>query len=409
MASPVKRAADSSVSPPAKRGASWRQISIYSSSSSDDSSIINIPETLDSLETLIFCGFDDEPASTLIIPEWERQNELFPERDRTLMDEAMRYMRSKILDDQDWHSSLKTLGLSTDLINRIMNPEFDDIRATGTPLFWATDSVEEAYSYLSHLIKKTEKVLKADPDRINSPAPNASPKKAMKVAANLGREPLDVLWEAAKKPENIEGRTIFYKGGPKWSLENAFGGEHGIDITWLLSAPPTDFHPSAGYIYTTKQKEVALRYCRFQAERVPAVEPGLLAMALPTSTLPDPLQVFGDDWYDLVWSSRRKRVLQQNMYRLPDHLKSYEEADVLMGDICGTSPDNIQKLDNKRELPRITVRVGSRDVRASQHVFTSQNAFDYLITELRAAPEFLWQEPVPSSLTTPNRRANKGQ
>ncbi|POS77274.1 hypothetical protein DHEL01_v204325 [Diaporthe helianthi] len=404
MASTEKRAADSSVSPPAKRGSSWRQISIYSSSSSDDSIIIDVPETLDSLETLIFCGFDEEQASTFIVPEWKRQNELFPERDRTLMDEAMHYMRSKILGDQDWHSSLKTLGLSTDLVNRIMNPEFDDIRAGGTPFFWATDSVKEAYFYLCHLAKKTEKVLKADPDRINSPAPNATPKKATKVSANLGRERIDVLWEAARRPGNIEGRTTFYKGGSKWRLENAFGGEHGIDITALLSSPPTDFHPSAAYLYTTKQKEVALRYCRYQAERVPSVEPGLLALALPTSTLPEPLQVFGDDWFDLIWSSRCNRALLQNFGRLPEHLEPYERADILVGEICGTSSDKIERLDNKRELTRITIHVGNRDVRASQYVFTSRKAFDYLITELRAAPEFLWQEPVPSSLSTPKSK-----
>jgi hypothetical protein len=408
MASPEKRAADSSLLPPPKRGASWRQISIYSSSSSseDDTIIIEIPESLDSLETLTWCGFDEDTASTFIVPEWERQNELFPERDRALMDEAMRFLRSKILDEnQDWHASLRILGLKTDLINRIMNPEFDDIRVGGTPRFWAIDSVKEAYSYLSHLVWKADMVLKSDPQRINSPAPNTTPQKALKVPTNLGRERFDVLWAAAERPQNTDGRQIFYKGGAKYRLQQAFGGANGINLAPLLSDPPTDFHPtSASYLYFTKHREVALKYCKYQAERVPAVEPGLLVMALPTSTLPEQTPVFGDNWFDLVWSSRCNRVLRENLGRLPDHLKSYEEADILMGDICGTGSEKVEKMKDKRELTRITFRVGDRDVRASQTVFTSQLALDYLTAELRAAPEFLWQEPVPPSFSIPQSK-----
>lgn len=161
MASLGEQAAESSLRP-AEREGSWRQIAIYSSSS-DDPQIIEIPETLDSLETLIWCGFDKDIASTFIVPEWERQNAMFPERDRTLMDEAMRYMRSKNIDEnEDWQASLKILGLSTNLIDRIMNPEYDDIRRGGTPLFWATDSVQEAYSYLCYLFKKEETQLRQD-------------------------------------------------------------------------------------------------------------------------------------------------------------------------------------------------------------------------------------------------------
>lgn len=407
MASPEKRAADTSLLSPPKRGPSWRQISIYSSSSSsNDSIVIEIPEALDSLETLIWCGFDEDIASTFIVPEWEHQNTLFPERDRTLMDEAMRYMRSKILDDnEDWQASLKILGLKTDLINRIMNPEYDDIRVGGTPLFWAVDSVQEAYSYLSYIIKKEEMVMKEDPQRINSPAPNATPQKALRISGTLGPDRTDVLWIAAQKPQNTEGRQLFYKGGSKHRLQQVFGGANGIDLTAILSTPPTDFHPtSASYLYFSKQKEVALQYCRYQAERVPPIEPALLVMALPTSTLPEQTPVFGDDWFDLIWSSRREETRRQNRGKLPEHLKSYEEADILMGDVCNTSSDKMSRLNDKREITRIRIRVGDRDVKASQIVFTSEQAFNYLTAELRAAPEFLWQESVATSFSTPQSK-----
>lgn len=153
MPSPGEQAAGSSLQP-AERGGNWRQITIYSSS--DDPQTIDIPANLDSLETLIYCGFDEDIASTFILPEWERQNAMFPERDRTLMDEALRYIRSKSLDENDdLRASLKTLGLSTDLIDRMMNPEYD-IRHGGTPRFLATVSVQAAYSYLNDLFKEEE-------------------------------------------------------------------------------------------------------------------------------------------------------------------------------------------------------------------------------------------------------------
>src|SRR5438552_3011624 len=60
--------------PPAKKGPGFRQISIwsYSSSSSatESTESIDIPEEFDSVEALIFCGFESDSAQT-IFQQWE--------------------------------------------------------------------------------------------------------------------------------------------------------------------------------------------------------------------------------------------------------------------------------------------------------------------------------------------------
>ena len=162
MASPGTEAADSSLHS-AQRARRWRIISVLRSTGEWE--VFELPEAFDSWGTLIWCGFDEDIASTVIVPEWERQAALFPERERTLIDEAIQHMENKSRDadpmtDEEWRADLKSLGLSAKAIDVIMHPVFEDLREEGTPLVWAKDTVKEAYYYLNYLLKKEERQLR---------------------------------------------------------------------------------------------------------------------------------------------------------------------------------------------------------------------------------------------------------
>lgn len=162
MTTPDEKTADFSMLS-AQHGESQRKISIYKFS---DITALEMPETLDSLEALIFCGFDANIASTVIIPEWECRNALIPGRERTrLINEALQWMREQDIDDdaigeEGWRANLERLGLSADLIRRFMqrrlsvSPLYRRMIYAESPRVWACNSVKEAYAYLKHHFKR---------------------------------------------------------------------------------------------------------------------------------------------------------------------------------------------------------------------------------------------------------------
>ncbi|EQL03415.1 hypothetical protein G6O67_004207 [Ophiocordyceps sinensis] len=201
-----------SYSPPATSGPGFRVISVasYSSSSSSDSNAesVEIPENLNSLQFLQFAGFSEDAASVI----WRSWSSAGVER-HWVVDEAKHYVREmgKVRDacsaSDDWNGAFRAMGMSQEFCDRVMNPAFDLVRLTECACYWALDTIDEAFHYLSVLDQRIQQT---------------------QLAAR-GPAPLANIADDMAPPQQAENRTMFFKGGTQ--SRPAFEGQATKDCT----------------------------------------------------------------------------------------------------------------------------------------------------------------------------------
>ncbi|KAK1957433.1 hypothetical protein LY78DRAFT_686220 [Colletotrichum sublineola] len=348
----------------------------YSSSPSSEDTV-DVPDDLNSKEILLFAGFGKDVADRI----WRHWCDQEDQQDFVIQ-AGRHYIKAKAMelnaidDDDDWNAALNNMGISEDMQRRIMNPEFNDIRRTRSAEEWALDNLEETFDFLAGLSRRIEKLHKANSiDRVKSPDENKNPTPAIRpgrhhrsgASSSSGTgslpSPATVL---PTPPEAIDGRTMMYKGGSEARLQDSISEAQGLRIGKLYSTAPTDFHPASNtLLYLTKHHNVALKYARYQAERLPPINAAVLQVAIPNNLLSDAREIYGENWRDLVWNSRNKR-LHADGIELPDHLRQFVHSDVLVSNLCTDTTDKISlRLDNKSELQIFELPNG---VKATQHV-----------------------------------------
>lgn len=163
--------------PSARRAPGVRIIPTSCFSSSPPSSpeqVITVPEDLNSLEFLLFVGFDKTIART-IWRVWQQRGE----RPHWVIDYARHYIREQGREfdaagqDGDWDGALRNMGLSADLRRRILNPAFDQIRLLQSAREWALDSINLAMDFLQSLEGRLQRK-RAQMSRSNEPADDSS-------------------------------------------------------------------------------------------------------------------------------------------------------------------------------------------------------------------------------------------
>lgn len=145
---------------------------------------------------------------------------------------------------------------------------------------------------------------------------------------------------------------MFFKGGLESCLKECVDANGNIDLAQLRTTPPSDFHPtSSALLYLTKNKYVARMYAGF-AERRMSVEKGaVMQIAIPQDLVSAPVEVYGEDWRDLIWNSRHPDMVRRNWPgKLPEHLQKYETADLLVGPMSGITSRGLKKLSDKNGI-----------------------------------------------------------
>ncbi|GKT88034.1 LOW QUALITY PROTEIN: hypothetical protein Ct61P_05884 [Colletotrichum tofieldiae] len=358
----------------------------YSSSSSSEDTV-DVPDDLNSKEILLFAGFDKDVADRI----WRHWCDQEDQQDFVIQ-AGRHYIKAKAMelnaidDDDDWNAALNNMGISEDMQRRIMNPEFNDIRRTRSAEEWALDNLEETFDFLAGLSRRIEKLRKANTiDRVKSPDENKKPTPAIRPGRHdrSGASSSSVFllvvrnvlwhWQSSftcdsftHSPKAIDGRTMMYKGGSEARIQDSISEAQGLRIGKLYSTAPTDFHPASNtLLYFTKHHDVALKYARYQAERLPPIKAAVLQVAIPNNLLSDAREIYGENWRDLVWNSRNKR-LHADGIELPGHLRQFVDNDVLVSNLCTDTTDKISlRLDNKSQLQIFKLPNG---VKATQHV-----------------------------------------
>ncbi|KZF24811.1 hypothetical protein L228DRAFT_281852 [Xylona heveae TC161] len=137
--------------------------------------------------------------------------------------------------------------------------------------------------------------------------------------------------EAETKEKRNESTTTFYKGGELMVLKKALkvreNGKAG-SLAKVCTRPPTDLSGFIMRLYLAKQKEVANKYAGYAWRRNEGARGvGILHVKIPTRLLADTVNIYGKEWQDFVWCSRRQ------ILPLPDNLKQIDSAPIICGPI----------------------------------------------------------------------------
>ncbi|KAA8913764.1 hypothetical protein FN846DRAFT_886402 [Sphaerosporella brunnea] len=314
--------------------------------SAETSDTVEIPEVLQSQETLEFIGFRDDVAKKIFDRFMEDQ------QDMTLGVGSFAgyiegYIESAETNAQtphdDWNMTLWSAGLKPNLITSILDPEFDDIRFTRSAFYWAKDTVFMRFEFLQSL----DAIILAGGNQVSSAAtgraPGAStvftqPPTQPSGSRNKPYPPTGVfplpapqVGAVASQREIPENHTRLYKGESLRRLKRAMLADGGWDCTLILSNPPADFSRHERELYFTKQREVARRYSVYAWRRaLRDIDVGIMELDVDREWLNENAHyIHGEEWKEYVWINRTEG-------QMPDHLKYLNDTHVLGGPLCAS-------------------------------------------------------------------------
>lgn len=120
------------------------------SENSEDSEpeFVEICEHMESQETLMWLGFNEETAKDLF-NTWEQYDPDDPSPFFTFITDYIRYHKMDAYDDQDWNTALRIIGVNDELRATIMDPDFTNLRLGASAKHWILDSMEIRYRILA--------------------------------------------------------------------------------------------------------------------------------------------------------------------------------------------------------------------------------------------------------------------
>ena len=349
-----------------------RTISLQSISSGDSDETIEVPDVLNSIQSLKFCGFSDEAAAQ-ICGRWEQMSRTLAPGDlgygQHVVELARQYVSQRkrvwnaFVESDDWDGALRSLGVKNETRRAIMDPNFENLRLSASASEWVLSTVNSCWDFLDGLDSQVRKSKEAQELRASSPDASIKPSKAIKPGnphspLHSGSSRLQLAVES-EPPQTLPDKSIIYKGGDWARLTRIFNPDGSLDVSQILSRPPCDFHPSDLDLYFTKQEDIARQYAEY-AQRRTTLQAGVLTVAIPKAWLANATEVYGEDWKTLIWESRNEKARAKNFGRLPKDVKWYEDCEILLGSICYQSTDQISRLESKNDLEVLRSKKGEK-------------------------------------------------
>ena len=128
-----------------------RCVALSESSSSSSEASVEIPTFLESKEAMEFLGFTTEAA--------QRIHERFEEASQHIEGESiLDYAKGQIRSvpdvgcpEDDWNGAILAMGITQTLSDKILDPEFRDLRLTQNASYWVRDTIEAKFLFLTSL------------------------------------------------------------------------------------------------------------------------------------------------------------------------------------------------------------------------------------------------------------------
>lgn len=348
----------------------------YTSDGPPDS-VLDVPLHHNSPQALLYCGFSTEATERIMgecavraAQEKESERLFFSSvEDLDVVEEGMEYLQrmGETSDYQDawgqrkWEQALKCLGLANDMIASILTPQYAQIRNLGEPLDWAIDSVSNNLSFLNSLgrrIRHRARLLERYTRRKlrDTYRPTPIPR------SQRGRRPVFLPFHTHRL-ESAAGivwlkQTCLLKVGDFVDQDCDFGG--GEELRFYLDEEVA--RAMAGFMACRmRSRDATLVYSFVPDKWFDAAASGLAST-----------DIEGEDWEDFVFFSRVENRPAKWNTKTPRSLKPYEEADVLVGPVCGFSPEKIKSMPRRHGLQVLAHPKTNNP--AMQMVFKSQKA-----------------------------------
>lgn len=333
-------------------------VSSYSSDSNSSQSNIDVPENIYSYETLIFCDFCPSVASAIYNGYQhavERYGEDFVDFSKMMKMTIEASRADACYEGDDWETALLELGANQDLINRLMDPHWKDVRLLRTAKDWVWFVTSSRLDFLELLdagIK--ERARKAKARQGNTPISGSQAVPTAPSSSKLSVTPFKnkIATSGQEGEKSAETCQTYYKGGLMESLRTAEGPGKSI-FPSLLSTAPGDFGAITGGLYLMKHRQMAWEYAQMCAHVVDSqnmLAVGILTISIPVDILSNSYTIVGDEWRAFAFANRR--IEARNLVAM-GHLNDY---DWLQGPICGQSTAMIQRMTSKEEL--ILMKIG---------------------------------------------------
>lgn len=343
---------------------------------------IEIPETLESKETYEFIGLTKEIASDI----WKRYDTRDPAMPDSFLEFAQYHIEMHDLPDaytryDDWYACMEHMGVTKDLRDAILIPEYEDLRYTRSAKHWVIDTFKMRFGSLESIagrIINSMQIKQREPEYSYSRSPTSSflnpiplPASSSSMALNKAskqkqgdKQPKETngLAKAGVQIEVVApspipaGFTTIWKALDKWRCNGFLDPASGrINLDPIASSSPTDFHGKLDVVYFTPQKSVALRYAMWAKQKASIAEVMIIQIDIPFELTEGKFgstdfthRIWKDSnpdcgWNRLIWTSQRQE-------RRPRNLAYLQKYGMLIGHICTGRDFNITSLPNHSSI-----------------------------------------------------------
>ena len=385
-----------------------------SSSSSDSNATIDIPQALETAETLRFLGFTST-ATEAIFNRFEQACTDFPES--TILDFAKGRVRSSTdasTTEDDWASAIDRMGINTALRDQIIDQRFEDLRLTKSARFWVLDTVVAKYRFLEGLDMM---VLgrKRNPDTgytslQSTLGKSKHDKETKSVLTRPGKSgddsasPLMVTTATDHQTQDFEIELLKGADAPRLRRAIRLDTDPADSTTnrleTVLAAIPGDFSGTQSVLYFSKQRETVYYYVNYARARLleqgqDVVHVGILHLILPKDLLTDCVEVFADYWKEFVMCCRLQNPV-------PEHLRYVAHSSVIFGPLLNANDGQVAKcVGPSRDYTALDLLRLPSGAAAMQHCLKGDRFIETLNQRSR-----LWLE-ITRSLTSRDRKGRR--
>ena len=252
---------------------------------------LEVPLNLYSIQAFEFIGFTAS-ASKWLLDIWALDDE-------GDLEDAMiaRIVNFGGHDSDDERTSMSKIGISAELQEKVMDPEYEDVRSTQWLSYWILETIFENIWTLKNLSERLNRNL---------------------AVIQSGKTPFASLRGGAPEDRSKYhltrvGHTTLYRSTSAAQLERVFG-EHSLNLDlnfqFRRGIHTGDFHNERrGYCWSS-QHWVSEHFAAYTCSRIKSPTDICVIRALVPTHLLQGQGVwalpFGDDWKKLVWHSTRE-------------------------------------------------------------------------------------------------------
>ncbi|KAI4182658.1 MAG: hypothetical protein L6R41_005842 [Letrouitia leprolyta] len=391
------------LSPPSSTGSlsSSASASVHITSVSSPLGAFELPSQAVSIASVEWCGFN-LPAAQQIYHRYGNRPDSFNNPDTLLS-----YMLSHITagdpnENLSPAQAMGRMGLKPGLQEKIMDPQYAQVRQTEKITFWAQNTIKVNWMTLLALQAKLKTV--ASKSRSNKkakvhvgevfPAASSSAQPSYSATFQSALEEISLdrslpkafVSVVSSPPAELPDHYTLYKAKAAVEMEDWIDEEDGgILITGLQTLTGGDFNFANVAYYWTPERETANQYHKYAANRCAYSEIWMLRIQVAKSFV-DTLNVknlwYGHEWKEFVWYSRKK-------LEPPAKYSGYwrpEGADVIVGHVCKSDSHvitKIKKADVQAKMTEGNLMTNPDHRKATQWAFIQYDSAARLAREIK--------------------------